>query len=588
MAEFWNTLLQNVVLLLILMPLVGAALVRVVASAGVEAVRRTALTNILLSLVLTGAMVASFEPAITEQTGFGDSLQMTSNFRWLAEIRPSGEQSGSDAQVWVSRYAGPNVRFAVGVDGLNLWLVASVAVLIGAVALGTPTESRAFRRPAAYFPCLLGLESSLVGVLAAQDVVLFCLFLQLTTLCFFLLIGWWGGYERRPAAARLIWWQLTASLLILLGLMALVLTFSWMMATERNPHPELTFSIPTLIGGINYLADSNELAAQFWYQTGPWIFLAFLLGFSIQLSVVPFHAWFPAAQRQALPFVGVLLTGGLLHVGCYGFLRFVLPLFAEICLQAADVLTWTTLVLAGLAALLALAQREWKPLIAYASMSQMALCLLGIWTLDRLAVAGSLLYLLHHALAAGFLFVLLGIAERRGGCFNDGPTTLWKDAPVFATLLVLGTLALVGVPGTGGFASGVLIVFGLFRFDPALAAWSLVATVVLAWALISMLHHTLAGTEPASLFELLSGQSSHKRRTAPVESESYSKHGGSRLQLTSSEWAALLPLAVLTVGMGIVPQLFLTRMEPGVSKILRGVERPPFVLPEASSRRHVD
>ncbi|MFM7160548.1 MAG: NuoM family protein, partial [Planctomycetaceae bacterium] len=306
---------------MVLVPLGGAVAVLASARLGLQAVRSMALVNTLLTLALAVLLVRNYQvpptlpqPATPEaiaQTA-DQALQMRVAFPWTSGL-PWEAAQDSDLN------AAPPVEFALGVDGISLWLIVLSALLLVPAVL--VSWNAITDRPAVFYALMLVLQAGMIGVFAAQDILLFYVFFEFTLIPLFFMIGIWGGADRRWAARKFFIFTLAGSVLTFLGLLFIVLAHKWLVPTAP-----LTFSIPTLTAGLQQAVGRSADAARFWQMASPWVFLALFAGFAIKVPLFPFHSWLPLAHVEAPTAGSVLLAGVLLKIGSYGFLRFALPL----------------------------------------------------------------------------------------------------------------------------------------------------------------------------------------------------------------------------------------------------------------------
>ena len=577
MQRFWEAFLENLVFMLVMLPVFGACLVLVASRFGIESIRRTVLTNVLLTFSLSVLMVAHYDPNRKSDEGTARLIQMKSSLRWLAEVKRvetrETTREGTERTVTRRVLVGPDVRLGVGVDGISLWFISLTALLMIPAVLASRETDR--KHPAVYYALLLLLESGMIGVFAALDVILFCIFLEFTLLPLFLLIGWWGGYRRRHVVRKLFLYHLAGSLLIFLGLIAVVLAHSRMRATESNPQPALTFSTEQLITGANGVPGIRLLvfgeessAGQHWDHVSSWIFLALLVGFAVKIPLFPFHTWLPAANLEAPPAVSLLLMGVSLKFGCYGCLRFLLPLFPEQCVEAGGFVSAVALFGVVYAALLALVQNDIKKLATFVCLSQIGLCVAGIFSLNAVGICGAMLQLINVGISIGVVLFLIDLLQRRyqtrdlnafGGLTDSFPRLGW--------LFTLAALSLAGVPGLNGFAGEALTLLGIFRGGPPMGAnpigalVGLIGSLLVAWVLLWLLQRAFQGPfrEP-------------DRHDQPAD-------------LSNRDIAALLPAVLLMVWIGVYPQFFLSRIEPSVAQIVSVYESDNGESEEQSSIR---
>ena len=546
--RLWTTLLENVVFMLLILPLVGAGLALFSRPYGIEAVRRTAITNILLSFALSLLMIFHYDPS-PNTAGRTRQFQMVSRLRWVAEEQLKAAPEAGAAPVRRA-IRGPNIQLAVGVDGVSLWFVAlTTTLMIPAVVAGAAVDQR---RPALLYALLLMAESAAIAVFAALDVVVFLVGLELLALSIFLLIGLWGGDERRLAARRLYLFNLAGSLPIALGLIALTLAHAWLLrfAIGSAESRVFTFNAAELVhgaGGVPSLVAlaSSPDARPYWDEFAPWVFGMLLGGFAIRLASFPFHAWLLSAAAQAPASAAVLIIGPLLLAGGYGWARFVVPLFGPQCLALSGVLVPLAVFGAVWFGLSAVAAGDPRERITCAGLSVFAIWSATIFSLNAAALAGGLLLALGTGLGLAILQVVLGPLDERGRPPRVEQSRA-PGTPRLAFWFAAGGLTLAAAPGTSGFSGGVIAILGIFRGNATAGArlgsalWCLVAGLLALWALLKAWEQ---------LF-----------RAPP------------RRDLTASEAASLLPVAAAIGWIGLAPQFFIERMEPSLGEILRPYE----------------
>lgn len=518
--------MNTVLVIMILLPALGAIAVALLGSRRARAVRRLSLGVTLVTLGLAAAVVAGFEPTSpAELAGEIMSPQMVTRSAWLEFDLGEGGTA--------------RIESYLGIDGLSLWLVALTALLMVSAVLVSWTSITA--RQAEFFAWMLVLETGLLGVFCAFDLILFYVFFEFTLIPLLFLIGIWGGARREYAAGKFFVYTLAGSLLSLVGLLALVLA-----AHAGHPHV-LTFSIPELAQQIHgQLARADEATLAFWQTVQFWVFLALFAGFAVKVPLVPLHTWLPLAHVEAPTAGSVLLAGVLLKLGAYGFLRLALPLL-PLAAAGVGVTLVATLAVIGIiyGALCALSQRDMKRLVAYSSISHLGFCMLGIFALNKEGLAGGTLQMINHGLSTGALFLLVGMLyERLHTRELDDMGGLASRLPVFSCFLVFTCLASMGLPGLNGFVGETLSLIGMFKIHPGYAVAGAAGIVLGAWYLLNLLQSTLFG--PA-------GRKLSEQHDVP--------------DLGAREIGALAPIAVLCLVMGVYPQPFLRVMEPEVSSI---------------------
>lgn len=503
-------------LLTILLPFVGAGLMWALAPLGRGPVRWGALLVSLVTLAGAVTLVANF-PA----DGVGDSSYALYDGQTTAELF--------------------NVQFSVGLDGLGLWMFAlSALLMVTSVLISWETIED---RPALYFGLLLLLEGGSLGVFAARDIILFYVFFEFTLIPLFFLIGIWGSEERRRAAIKFFLFTLAGSVLTFLGLLTIVL---W--DFQRTGGVSMHFLITDLESTLR--ADPLPVGLQWW------VFVALFAGFAIKVPLFPLHTWLPLAHVQAPAAGSVFLAGIMLKIGVYGFLRFSLPMLPEASASCAPALLWLAAVGIIYGALAALAQGDMKRLIAYSSVSHLGYCVLGLFALNRIGVQGGALQMVNHGLSTGGLFALVGMLYERyhtreirslGG--------LAARTPRLAFFMLVFTLSSIGLPMLNGFAGEFLVLTGMFQ-----RAWS-EAPAGQGTQLLVITLLALSGVVLGAWYMLWLVQ---RVFFGPVV-EPESAHGHVR-DLGWREFAALAPLVVFVVWIGVQPQFFLQRMAPALER----------------------
>ena len=451
---------------------------------------------------------------------------------------------------WVGGGHSPlDIRLSLGLDGLSVWLfgltalLTVVAVLVSWEAISQQTST--------FYGLLLLLETGLLGVFAARDVILFFLFFELTLVPLFFLIGIWGSENRRHAAIKFFLFTMTGSVLMFLGLLAVVL---W--DCQHAPTGRMTFSIAKLT------ADLAQHPMPSAVQTA--VFLALFAGFAIKVPLFPLHTWLPLAHVEAPTAGSVVLAGVLLKVGAYGFVRFALPMTPDAVVLFMPWLLWLAVIGILYGALVALAQGDIKRLIAYSSVSHLGFCMLGVFALDRLGMQGGVLQMVNHGLATGGLFALVGMLYER---FHTRRIAdyggLAQKMPRLAALMLIFTLSSIGLPGLNGFVGEFLVLLGMFQRGwadaPPVIAGQLRVIAVLAvsgvvlgaWYMLQMVQRVFYG--PLQLPAMHDGHGEEHRTVN---------------DLSRREVLALAPLVVFIFWIGIQPGLFLDRMGPTLDQLL--------------------
>jgi len=418
--------------------------------------------------------------------------------------------------------AGAPVAFHLGVDGLSILLLLLTTFLTPIAILSTWTAIT--ERVKGFMLFFLLLETGMVGVFLALDLVLFYVFWEFTLLPMIFLIGLWGGERRIYAAIKFFLYTLAGSLLMLAGILYLGIngkTFSVLALTAK--------------GGI-------PAGAQLW------LFLAFGLAFAIKVPMWPLHSWLPDAHVEAPTAGSVILAGVLLKMGAYGFLRFNLPLFPQATKQMAPWMAGLAVIGILYGALVAYRQRDVKKLVAYSSVSHLGFVVLGLFALNPQGIAGAILQMVNHGLSTGALFLIVGMLyERRHTRDLEAFGGLWKVMPVLGGLSLVVMLSSAGLPGLNGFVGEFTILLGAYG-----------STVLhsLVFAGLAALGVILAAVYLLHWFQkLFLGPITHPENEALKD-------------LSVREILTLAPILVLIFWIGLYPQPFFNLINPAVQNLV--------------------
>jgi NADH-quinone oxidoreductase subunit M len=380
-------------------------------------------------------------------------------------------------------------------------------------------------RPRAYFACLLVLASSVIGVFAALDFLLFFLFWELELFPMYLLISIWGSGRKEYSAMKFVLYTIAGSAFMLIGILVL--------AFNAN-----TFDIEVL-GQTDFQDTLIPLG---------WVFLFLFIGFAVKLPIVPLHTWLPDAHGDAPTAVSVMLAGVLLKMGGYGLIRMCVTMMPGV---AEDWDMW----LAGLGAFsvlygafITLRQTDLKRLIAYSSVSHMGLVLLGIAALGDTGLAGASYQMLAHGLVTGLMFVMVGLMYERTHTREIARLGgLARQMPLIATGMVFAGFGSLGLPALAGFIAEAMVFLGAFQqFEWAVLA-SIFGAVLSAGYVLWMLQRVVFG---------------------PVKHE----WDGVTDQRHWWEHAVVIGLAALVVLLGVYPAIMTDMINPAIDSIVLRIE----------------
>lgn len=334
-------------------------------------------------------------------------------------------------------------KYKMGVDGISMLFVILTTFLMPLCILASWESVK--ERVTEYMIAFLVLETLMIGVFCALDLVLFYLFFEAGLIPMFLIIGVWGGARRVYASYKFFLYTLLGSVLMLLAMMYMYWTAG-------------TTDIPELIDKVAKNPTLFTAEAQWW------LWLAFFASFAVKMPMWPVHTWLPDAHVEAPTAGSVILAGILLKMGGYGFLRFSIPMFPLASIELAPLVFTLSVISIIYTSLVALAQEDVKKLIAYSSVAHMGFVTMGIFAGNTQGIDGAIFQMLSHGLVSAALFLCVGIVYDRmhtreiaayGGLANR--------MPIYAFCLMVFTMANVGLPGTSGFVGEFLTLLGAFK-----------------------------------------------------------------------------------------------------------------------------
>jgi NADH-quinone oxidoreductase subunit M len=431
-----------------------------------------------------------------------------------------------EKHAWIPDFG---IQYYLGVDGISLLLLVLTGFLTPIALLSSWESVEKSVKAFSFF--ILALESAMLGVFVSLDLFLFYVFWDAMLIPMYFLIGIWG-YERRIyAAVKFILYTMAGSVLMLIAIIALAVAHS---AANGSP----SFNLLDLYG-LTFTPRFEWLA-----------FLAFTLAFAIKVPLFPFHTWLPDAHVEAPTAGSIILAGVLLKMGTYGLLRFAFPLFPGAAMAFAPYLA--TLAVIGIiyGALVAMVQPDMKKLVAYSSVSHLGVVVLGLCALNLQGVQGSVMQMLNHGVSTGGLFMIVGmLSDRRHTRLISEYGGLKAVTPKLVAAFLIITLASIALPFTNGFVGEFLILLGTFRWSPQFAAFAATGVILSAVYMLWMFQRVNYGplTNP-------------RNRALP--------------DLSTREWAMVVPIVAMAIFMGVLPNLFLRPMEPSVKRVIERITGP--------------
>ncbi|MFC1933213.1 NuoM family protein [Chloroflexota bacterium] len=441
----------NYLSFIIFLPVVGALLIAFLPNTKAKLIKYVAALFTFVPLLLALIVFAGFDRSST----MAGMMQFEQNIAWIPLI---------------------NANYHVGVDGISLPLFVLMAFLGFLTVL---ISWKIDLRPREYFAWLLVLETSILGVFAAQDLLLFFLFWELELIPMYFLISIWGAGRKEYSALKYVLYTLLGSAMMLAGILTIYFT----------------------TGNLDMVKITQSGLASY-APVIPAVLMFFLLfgGFAVKLPVFPLHTWLPDAHTDAPTAVSVVLAGALLKMGGYGMIRICVTIFPDVAQTYAPLLMALAAVNIIYGAAVTFKQTDIKRLIAYSSISHMGFVLLGIFALGKVSMIGATIQMVSHGLITGLLFAIAGIVmhntherdiSKLGG--------LARQIPIITVIFTIAGLGAIGVPSTSGFIAEFMVFLGAFSSPAAVfimkvfAAISILGILLGAGYMLSMLQRVLYG-----------------------------------------------------------------------------------------------
>lgn len=476
-------------------PLVGVLLIGLIPKAQEKLVKTVALLATLPSLAIAVKIFLDFDRT-TKAIQFSEGP-----YTWIQSL---------------------NIQYYLGLDGLSVTMVILTALISTICIIASWNITKQVK---GYFALFLLLETGMMGTFLALDFFLFFVFWELMLLPMYFLIGIWGGPRREYAAIKFFLYTLVGSVLMLLVMISFYLysdghTFNLMALQNQALH-------------LGPLASKN-------FRLACWI--ALFVGFAIKVPVFPFHTWLPDAHVEAPTAISVILAGILLKMGTYGFLRFNYPLFPDITVQMAQWIAALGVINIIYGALCAMAQKDFKKLIAYSSVSHMGFVLLGIASFTSEGINGGVLQMFNHGTITAQLFLIVGIIYDRAHHRDiNGFGGLATAMPRYAVWTTIAFFAALGLPGLSGFISEALVFLGSFKNWPVLTAVAVTSVILTAAYMLWTMQRVFLG---------------------PLN-EKYKDYP----DITKREVLCLLPLVIIVLILGVYPKPALEMMQVSLNGI---------------------
>ena len=488
---------------MIFIPLIGMVVLLLLPQKNEELIKRVALAITFVPLLLAVFLFTQYNRSIS-------GLQFEYDIDWISAF---------------------NIRYHVGIDGLSVTLLLLTALLGPICVLASWRNIE--KGIKAYLALFLLLETGMIGFFCALDLFLFYVFFELTLLPMYFLIGIWGGPRREYAAIKFFLYTFFGSVLMLIAMIAVYL--------KAN-----TFDIPTL---ITLAAQQGHPLADSTFQI--WAFLGFFIGFAVKVPIFPFHTWLPDAHVEAPTAISVILAAVLLKMGTYGLIRVnfaMLPQGMDFFCNGVGI--WgNSLAMLGFinivyGSLCALAQTDFKKLVAYSSIGHMGFVILGLAARNESGVTGAILQMLNHGVISAMLFLLVGVVYDRAHHREiNGFGGLGSKMPIYMGITTLAFMASLGLPGLSGFVGEVLALLGAYAKFKMLTILSTIGIVVGAAYFLWTLQRVFLGTLNPKYAEIT--------------------------EINGREIAMLVPLGILTIVLGIWPSIAIDMFSQAVNVLVK-------------------
>jgi len=513
--------------LITFLPVLGMILILLIPKEQPKTVKYLSLAITAIQVVLAIILLANYNynlAGVYEEKSF----QFIEKFRWIHITGIS----------WLGTV---KVDYFLGIDGISMPMVILTAIVSFIATISSWTIEKSVK---GYFALFLLLDTGMMGVFVALDFFLFYIFWELMLLPMYFLIGIWGGPRKEYAAIKFFIYTLFGSIFILLTMIGLYFSTTEVLADGSRV---FTFNMLAMMNqanatpdGILSIANPNNLRFI--------AFIAMFVGFAIKIPMFPFHTWLPDAHVEAPTPISVILAGVLLKMGTYGILRINYPIFPEITRQLMWWIALFGMINIIYGALVALAQKDFKKLIAYSSVSHMGYVLLGMASLTTAGINGAIFQMFNHGTITSMLFLIVGVVYDRAhtrGLYDFGG--LATQMPVYTGFVTVAFFAAIGLPSMSGFVSEALVFVGSFG----------VATTRIL-AMISTLGILLgAGYILWTLQRIFFGPLNEKWNTLK--------------DVDKRELAMFIPLSIIIIFLGVYPSAMLNIMNTSVNSLVNFV-----------------
>jgi NADH-quinone oxidoreductase subunit M len=533
----FNVLGVGVLTWITFLPILGMIAVLMIPKGNDTLMKWTGAVVTFLQLVLAAVIYFKFNRGMTGINSV-EGMQFVEKFSWI-DIK---------SVAWFGRI---HIDYFMGIDGLSGPMVLLTALISFVAVFASWNINKAFK---GYMAMLLLLDTGMMGVFVALDFFLFYVFWELMLLPMYFLIGVWGGPRREYAAIKFFLYTLLGSVLILLAVIALY--FSVTMIDPATGEKIHTFNMLAMMNPANF--EPGSLLAGAGTQMRILAYIALFIGFAIKVPIFPFHTWLPDAHVEAPTAISVILAGVLLKMGTYGLLRVSYPMFPELAQQFAVPLAILALINIVYGALCAMAQTDFKKLIAYSSISHMGIVLLGMAAMNTQGMMGAVFQMFNHGTITAMLFLIVGVIYDRAHTRDlDAFGGLAITMPKYTGIMTVAFFAALGLPGLSGFISEAFSFIGAFKVDN-LRVITMLSTLGIVLTAAYMLW---------TLQRVFLGKPNEKWASLP--------------DINGREMFTLVPLAIVVLVLGIYPSFMLDLMTSSMNHLVTVVTKvsPVALIP---------
>ena len=506
------------------LPVLGMVVILFLHKDNASAIKVTTLIITGLQVVLAIFLLSNFNYSAG---GINDvkSFQFVERFKWI-------EIAGFP---WIGTI---KIDYFMGVDGLSTPMVLLTALVSFIATMSSWNINKSLK---GYFALFLLLDTGMMGVFVSLDFFLFFVFWEIMLLPMYFLIGIWGGPRREYAAIKFFLYTLFGSIFILLVMIGLYFSTQ---ETLVDGTKIFTFNILQMMDANNFTA--TGILSPFNPNNLRFIaYIGLFAGFAIKIPMFPFHTWLPDAHVEAPTPISVILAGVLLKMGTYGILRFNFPIFPELTRDLAWYIGLFGMINIIYGALCAMAQKDFKKLIAYSSVSHMGYVLLGMASLNAMGISGAIFQMFNHGIITSMLFLIVGVIYDRAHTRGlDDFGGLATQMPIYTGFVTVAFFAAIGLPGLNGFISEAFVFLGAFG-EPVIRILTIISTLGIllgAGYMLWTLQRVYLGTLKEKWAELK--------------------------DMNFREYAMFIPLTLLIIFLGVYPSAMLDIMNTSVNKMV--------------------